>query len=119
VPGGRGTLVAEVETPPELPPVRKTPPRLVSKGVITGEATYLPKPIYPAIAKSSRAQGAVSVQVLIDENGKVIAANAVSGHPTLLHAAERAAREARFKPTRLSDQPVKVSGVITYNFVLQ
>ncbi|HKO63022.1 MAG TPA: TonB family protein [Pyrinomonadaceae bacterium] len=118
-PGGRGTLVANVGTPPELPPVKKAPPRVVSRGVITGEATYLPKPVYPTIAKSSRAQGAVSVQVLIDESGKVISANAVSGHPTLLHAAERAAREARFKPTRLSDQPVKVSGVITYNFVLQ
>lgn len=117
--GGRGTIVAEVEIPPELPPVKKTTPKTISKGVITGEATYLPKPIYPVIAKNSRAQGAVSVQVLIDESGKVISANAVSGHPTLMHAAERAAREARFKPTRLSDQPVKVSGVITYNFVLQ
>ncbi len=119
VPGGKGTLVTDVATPPEPPPVKKTPPRLVSKGVITGEATYLPKPVYPTIAKSSRAQGPVNVQVLIDESGKVISANAISGHPTLLHAAERAAREARFKPTRLSDQPVKVSGVITYNFVLQ
>ena len=26
---------------------------------------------------------------------------------------------ARFTPTKLGDQPVKVQGVITYNFVLQ
>lgn len=119
VPGGSGTLVVELGTPPQPPPVKKPTPRLVSKGVITGEATYLPKPAYPPIAKQMRAQGSVSVQVLIDESGKVISANAVSGNPTLLHAAEKAAREARFKPTRLGDQPVKVSGVITYNFVLQ
>ena len=119
VPGGTGKLVVDVEAPPE-PPVRKVvPPRVVSKGPITGEATYLPKPAYPPIAKSMGAKGPVSVQVLIDETGKVVSATAVSGHPTLLHVAQRAALQARFKPTRLGDQPVKVSGVITYNFVLQ
>ena len=118
-PGGSGPLVVELGSPPEPPPVKKTTPRLVSKGVITGEATFLPKPAYPPIAKQMRAHGPVSVQVLIDETGKVISATAVSGNPTLLHAAEKAALQARFKPTRLSDQPVKVSGVITYNFVLQ
>ncbi|WP_352431480.1 energy transducer TonB [Pyrinomonas sp.] len=51
--------------------------------------------------------------------GRVISARAVSG-PTLLHeAAVAAARQARFTPTLLSGQPVKVSGVITYNFVYE
>jgi len=57
------------------------------------------------------------VQVTIDENGNVISASAVSGHPLLRQAAEQAARQAVFKPTLLSDQPVKVTGVIVYNFV--
>ena len=118
-PAGRGTLVVDLGTPPEPPPVKKIVPKLVSKGVITGEATFLPKPAYPPIAKQMRAHGPVSVQVLIDETGKVVSATAVSGNPTLMHAAEKAALQARFKPTRLSEQPVKVSGVITYNFVLQ
>ena len=119
VPGGTGKLVVNVGAPPE-PPVRKVaPPRVISKGPITGEATYLPKPAYPPIARQMRAQGPVSVQVLIDETGKVISAQAVSGNPVFLHAAQRAALQARFKPTRLGDQPVKVSGVITYNFVIQ
>ena len=118
-PGGTGKPVVNVGAPPE-PPVKKTlTPRLISKGVITGEATFLPKPAYPPIAKQMRAHGPVSVQVLIDESGKVVSATAVKGNPVLLHAAEKAAFQARFKPTRLSDQPVKVSGVITYNFVLQ
>jgi hypothetical protein len=30
-----------------------------------------------------------------------------------------AARQARFSPTKLSGQPVKVTGVIQYNFVAQ
>lgn len=107
--------------PPPPPPVKqpepvKKPPVVQSRGVINGMATSLPKPDYPASAKVVRAQGAVNVQVLIDERGRVISANAVSGHPLLRSAAEAAARGARFTPTLLSDTPVKVSGVIVYNF---
>jgi protein TonB len=87
--------------------------------VITGLALSLPKPNYPALAKQARANGPVNIQVLIDETGKVVSAKAVSGHPLLLAAAQQAAYGARFSPTRLGDQPMKVSGVITYNFVLQ
>jgi TonB family protein len=61
----------------------------------------------------------VTVQIVVDETGKVISAKAVSGHPLLLQSAQQAAYQARFSPTTLSGQAVKVSGVITYNFVLQ
>jgi protein TonB len=110
-------VITEVEPPP-APPEPK-PPKLISRGVITGDALYLPKPVYPHIAQQSRTQGVVSVQVLIDETGNVISAKAISGNPMLSPAAVRAAYQARFKPTTLSGQPVKVSGVITYNFTLQ
>lgn len=63
------------------------------------------------------ASGAVSVQVLIDENGDVVSASAVSGHPLLRAAAAQAAGGAKFSPTQLQGMPVKVSGFITYNFV--
>jgi TonB family protein len=107
-----------VKTPPTPTPVPKiTGP--VSGGVVNGKATSLPKPPYPAAAKAVRAAGTVSVQVLIDENGNVISANATSGHPLLKSAAEQAARGAKFSPTLLSGQKVKVSGIITYNFVAQ
>ena len=66
-----------------------------------------------------RLQGSVSVQVLIDESGKVLSAKAISGHLLLIPEAKKAAMQARFLPTKLSDQPVKVSGVITYNFLMQ
>ena len=59
------------------------------------------------------------MKVIVDEEGKVIAAQAVSGHPLLQAAAVKAAREARFTPTLLDGKPVKVQGVITYNFVLR
>ena len=107
------------ESPPPPPPkaTPKPAPKTVSGGVLNGKAVSLPKPAYPPAAKAVRAGGSVSVQVLISETGSVISASAVSGHPLLRAAAEGAARGARFSPTLLSGQPVKVSGVITYNFV--
>lgn len=100
--------------PPPPPPVPKKP---ISGGVLNGKARSLPKPPYPPAARAVRASGAVSVQVVIDESGNVISASAVSGHPLLRQAAAQAARGAKFSPTMLSGQPVKVQGVITYNFV--
>lgn len=92
-------------------------PKQVSGGVLNGKATSFPKPPYPPAARAVRASGSVSVQVLVDEEGSVISASAVSGHPLLRAAAVQAARSAKFAPTILSGQPVKVSGVLTYNFV--
>jgi len=116
---GPSATAIDVGTPPVQPPVQHTPARVISKGPITGLAILLPKPAYPPIAKQAGARGAVNVQVLVDETGRVISAKAVSGHPLLIGAAQQAALGARFSPTRLGDQAVKVSGVITYNFVLQ
>jgi Ca-activated chloride channel family protein len=93
-------------------------PRVISGGIINGIAVNLPKPVYPSAAKAVSAAGVVSVEVVTDENGSVISARAASGHPLLRQAAETAARQAKFKPTRISGSPVKTTGVIVYNFVI-
>lgn len=113
------SVVKEPEVQPP-PVVKREPSRkvVVSKGVLNGQAKSLPKPAYSQAARAGRAQGKVSVQVTIDEQGNVISANAVDGHPLLRADAERAARGAKFSPTFLSEIPVKVTGVITYNFIL-
>ena len=123
---GAGTVVSApakvniADEPPPPPAATPTPPRApISGGVLNGKAISLPKPAYPAIAKAAHAAGTVTVQVTIDENGSVISARAVSGHPLLQAVAVAAARQARFSPTKLSGQPVKVTGVIQYNFVAQ
>jgi len=92
-------------------------PKTVSGGVLNGKAVSLPKPGYPPAAKALRASGAVSIQVLIYEDGSLYSASAVSGHPLLRRSAEIAACSSIFSPTLLMGNPVKVSGVITYNFV--
>lgn len=123
---GPGTGTGLVTTPTKVdiseppPPPAPTPPRApISGGVLNGKAISLPKPAYPPIARQAHASGTVVVQVTIDENGNVISARAVSGHPLLQAVSVNAARSARFSPTKLSGQPVKVTGVITYNFVAQ
>ena len=103
-----------METKVSKPPATKL---VKSMGVVNGMATNLPKPVFSAIAKAAGARGIVTVQVLIDEYGKVISARVLSGHPLLQKEAVQAAYQARFTPTLLSQQPVKVSGVITYNFI--
>ncbi len=119
--GNPGGSQIDVGTPPPppAPEVKPVTPRVVSKGVITGLALVLPKPAYSALAKQAGAHGSVNVQVVVDETGRVVSAKAVSGHPLLIGAAQQAALSARFSPTKLGDQAVKVSGVIVYNFVLQ
>ncbi len=86
-------------------------------GVLNHKAMSLPKPPYPAAARAVRASGAVTIQILVDEDGTIFSAHAVSGHPLLRQASRIAACEAKFTPTFLEGKPVKVQGVITYNFV--
>jgi len=122
-PGSNQTAAPEAPDSPkdtnQPAPPKPQVPKSISGGVLNGRATYLAKPSYPAIAKTVRASGTVQVQVTVDENGDVISASAISGHPLLRGSAVAAARASKFSPTKLSGQPVKVTGIIVYNFVAQ
>ncbi len=108
-------VMLDSEPPPPAPrPILKP----VSGGVLNGTALSLPPPIYPEAAKRMRTTGVVVVEVVLDETGKVVSANATSGPSILRDAAVYAALKARFSPTKLSGQPVKVSGTINYKFAL-
>jgi protein TonB len=106
-------------TPPPVPVVVKPTTQRLPSSVLLSKVISLPQPPYPPLAKQIRLGGAVTVQILVDEQGKVVSAQAMSGHPTLIGAAREAAMRARFTPTVLNGVPVKVQGVITYNFVMQ
>jgi TonB family protein len=108
-------IILDSEPPPPGPrPILKP----VSGGVLNGTAINLPQPFYPDAARRMRATGTVTVDVVLDESGKVVSAVATSGPTLLREAAVQAALKARFSPTKLSGQPVKVSGVINYKFAL-
>lgn len=114
-------------TPPPQPRVAPTPaptPKperqtlALPSTIISSKVISKPAPPYPVIARQGHIQGPVAVQIVVDEQGRVISAKATSGNPLLMNAAVQAAYQARFTPTILGGQPVKVTGSITYNFVL-
>lgn len=85
---------------------------------LAGKAIKSVPPTYPAVARAAGAEGAVTVQIVINEAGDVESAKAASGHPLLQSAAVDAARQWKFSPTQLSGNPVKVSGMISFVFSL-
>ena len=89
----------------------------ITGGVLNGKALALPQPAYPPLARAAHISGTVTVQVLIDEQGNVTAAHAVDGHPLLQAVCVAAAQQTKFSPTLLEGEPVRVTGVIKYNFV--
>lgn len=122
VPGGTAKGDDPPPPPPPPPPTpTPIPPKkiTISGGVLQGNAISKAQPPYPPIARAARASGAVQVQVTISEEGRVIEAAVLSGHPLLRDAALQAAKRWVWKPTELSGVPVKVQGILTFNFTLQ
>jgi TonB family protein len=108
-------MTVTVDSEPPAPrPILKP----VSGGVLNGRAVSLPAPIYPETARRMRLAGKVEIEVIVDENGRVISARAIAGPVLLREVAVEAAMRARFSPTKLSGQPVKISGRIEYNFMI-
>jgi protein TonB len=112
------TPVVHLDSEPPPPPAPRPMLKPVSGGVLNGTAISLPPPTYPEAARRLRMGGLVTVEVVVDEKGQVISAVATSGPPALRDVAVQAALRARFSPTKLSGQPVKVAGVINYKFAL-
>ncbi|MCP9493446.1 MAG: energy transducer TonB [Pyrinomonadaceae bacterium MAG19_C2-C3] len=90
----------------------------MSGGVIDSLATEKVAPEYPKDAKAQKIQGTVEVEVVVDEEGKVIEAEAIKGHQLLREAATTAAKQWKFKVAKLSGNPVAFSGRITLKFKL-
>jgi len=105
--------ITPIETANEPPPKPSTPK--VSR-VVAGYALTRVTPIYPPTARQMNASGAVQVAITIGENGRVIGAKAISGHPALRSAAEEAAKKWVFRPASLDGRPMKQQDVLTFSF---
>jgi len=93
-------------------------PQTVHFGVLNSKGINIPKPVYPAAAKDAKISGMVKAVVVIDETGNVMWARVPNGHPLLRDAVKTVVCQARVKPIRLAGHPVKVTGILTYRFVL-
>ena len=129
MPAPHAPVIAPVAPLPPAPPAVETvraetcegtaAGRTVTGGILNGKAVSKPAPNYPAEARRAQVSGTVVVRITVDECGDVEQAEAVSGPALLREAATEAAYESRFSPTRLSGEPVKVKGTITYNFEIR
>lgn len=106
--------------PTPEPKPTPTPQRPITRTstILQGTAIRRVQPTYPLMAKTARVQGPVQVQVEINEEGLVTSAVVLSGHPLLREASVQAARQWLWKPTLLGGIPVRVQGVLTFNFTL-
>lgn len=84
-------------------------------GIPYPKALSLPKPPYPPAARAVRASGEVVVNLKVDGSGKVVSAEAKSGHPLLRNAAEAAARSSRFESSAETERMLR----LTYVFLAE
>lgn len=94
-----------------------TEPKLVAVGALNGYATKLEIPKYSQIDKKMGFQGRVTVQVVLDEDGKVVSAVASDGPQSLRRTSEEAVRKSTFRPYREGEKGYRVTGFISFNFV--
>lgn len=128
-----------IETPPPPPPkveekkepekteqVEEKKPKyktgdlveLSTPGLIPPKLIKQAKPAYPPIAKMQKIIGKVDVRVLIDENGNVVEAKAISGHNVFHADAEKAAMKSKFYPAEVGGVKVKCYFTISFDFKL-
>lgn len=93
-------------------------PLMVNGGVLNGKATYLPKPSYPAQARAERISGSISLKILVNEEGNVTRVGFHNGNAVFLPGVLSAVCQAKFSPMTLQGRPIKLTGTITYNFVV-
>lgn len=94
------------------------PPRIgeVYGPLMNNRAIKKPEPEWPTDVHLPHPTETVTVHVMVDENGKVLSATAISGAPALRPAAEAAALKAEFSPWKILDEAVQTRGLVTYTY---
>jgi protein TonB len=110
--GGTGTSV------PIPPPQKAAAKRIVRVGssLKAPRQIYSAQPDYPVLAREAHIWGTVVVNAVIDEQGNVVQAHALNGHPLLIPAALKAVLQWKYEPTLLNGVPVAVEMEVTVHF---
>lgn len=102
---------------PSRGPAAPTPVR-TSTGVQSPRLLSAASPSYPEAARSAHVQGDVSVDILVDENGKVAGMTILSGPTLLRQAALEALRQRKYLPAMLDGKPTSAHVVVAIHFQL-
>ncbi len=103
--------------PPRRP--ERKPPTIVGGDVQQSKLLVKVTPEYPELARRARISGHVVMEIQVDEDGSITDIKVLSGHPLLVDAALKAARQWRYSPTLLNGEPVPVIATVTMVFHLQ
>jgi TonB family protein len=103
----------KASTPQQAPQKLK-----VSQGVSQGLLIKSVDPVYPALARQMRIQGAVELMANIGADGSITSVKLLSGDSILAQAAITAVKQWKYKPYYLGDQPVAIQTQITMKFKL-
>jgi periplasmic protein TonB len=118
VPGGvLGGLLGGNGLAAPLPP---TPAGMLHVGgqVQRPQLVYNPEPEYPTKAKKEKIQGDVKIDAIVDKDGNVVQAHAVSGPPVLVDAALKAVSQWKYQPTYLNGSPYPLELIVDISFHL-
>jgi protein TonB len=115
-PGIDGVGIAE--TAPSAPAAPRVPVR-PSSGVRAPRKTVDVAPKYPALARESRVEGVVILEVIIDERGNVTSTRVLRSVTLLDQAAIDAVQQWKFTPTLLNGEPIPIVMTVTVSFRLQ
>lgn len=92
-------------------------PGVINEGYFNGRTSELMKPPYPAAARQMRVGGPVLVEIEINEKGELLFSKAISGEKIFWAVAESAVRRSTFKPVYGCGGPLRIKGIISYNFI--
>jgi TonB family protein len=76
-------------------------------------------PVYPSMAKTQHISGGVTIDALIDANGRVTTMKVISGSALLQEAAKEALKQWKYQPATLDGKAVPMHLNVTIQFRLQ
>lgn len=125
IPGGAtgGVLGGIIGGTPMPPPVAAPVQEKKAKEILRPggdvklpQKIFAPPPRYPALAKAAHVQGTVLIDAVIDEQGNIVNAKVLEGHPLLVPEAMRTVMLWKYEPTYLNGVPYPIRMTITVNF---
>jgi len=127
IPGGAtggvlGGIIGSTSPPPAVAPpsAEKKPKEILRPGgdVKLPQKIYAPPPRYPELARAARVHGTVLIDAVIDEQGNIVNARVLEGHPLLVPEALRTVATWKYEPTYLNGVAYPIRMTITVNFSL-
>jgi TonB family protein len=89
-------------------------PIWLNTDALVKSAVHCVAPQWPALARQAEIEAQVLVDILVNQEGRVICVHLINGPPLLASSATDAARNWVFKPKKLKEKPVSFYGHLSF-----